>query len=79
MFRKVKDCYGVSVCLYLTIRAHECSCCIMLQVSSMLENETEGASHSNKKKQQLETMRSMEHTEINKWPNSDSMCKSHMQ
>ena len=45
--------------------------------TSMLETETTGASHSHKKKRQLnETMGSMEHTAINKWPNS---CKSHMQ
>ena len=41
--------------------------------TSMLEKKTTGASHSHNKKQDNETMESMEHTEINKWPNS---CKS---
>ena len=43
---------------------------------SMLEKKTARASHSHNKKQVNETM---EHPEINKWPNLNSMCKSYMQ
>ena len=45
---------------------------------SMLEKKTAGASHSHNKKQVNETMGSTEHPEINKWPNLNSMCKSHI-
>ena len=47
---------------------------------SMLKNETTRAlqTHNQKQVDGL-TMKSMDHAEINKWQNSISMCKSHMQ